>query len=36
MILQTDLIPHEEFHKGIWLSNEQVPWYFFVKKERDF
>lgn len=36
MILHTHLIPHEYFHKGIWLSNEQVPWYFFVKKDRDF
>jgi hypothetical protein len=36
MILQTDLIPHHEFHKGIWLSNKQVPWYFFVKQDRDF
>lgn len=36
MKLITDLIPHEKFHKGIWLSNEMVPWYFFVQTNRDF
>jgi len=36
MKLLTHLIPHTNFHKGIWLSNENVPWYFFLKTDREF
>jgi len=36
MKLITDLIPHEKFHKGIWLSNEKVPWYFFIEIDRKY
>jgi hypothetical protein len=36
MKLYCDLIPHTMFHKGIWLSNKNVPWYFFLKTNRDF
>lgn len=29
-----DLIPHSEFHKGIWLlSVERPSWYYFVKRK---
>lgn len=35
MKLLTHLIPHTDFHKGIWLSNENVPWYFFLKTKRE-
>lgn len=36
MKLYSNLIPHTMFHKGIWLSNENVPWYFFLKTDRDY
>lgn len=36
MKLYCDLIPHIVFHKGIWLSNKNVPWYFFLKTNRDY
>lgn len=36
MKLYCDLIPHTMFHKGIWLSNQNVPWYFFLKTNRDY
>lgn len=32
--LTAELIPHKDFHKGIWLKGEK--WYYFSPKERDF
>lgn len=36
MILQSDLIPHEKFHKGFWLKTNQCPWFFFYETPREF
>ena len=36
MRLYPDLIPHEKFHKGIWLSTPKTPWYYFLHKDRDY
>lgn len=36
MKLYTELIPHKYFHKGIWLSTNSVPWYFFSPQDRQF
>jgi len=32
--INPDLIPHSDFHKGIWLLSEERPsWYYFKKKK---
>jgi len=36
MILNSDFIPHENFHKGFWLKTEKCPWFFFYESPRDF
>jgi hypothetical protein len=36
MKLQSDLIPHEKFHKGFWLKTEQCPWFFFYEAPREY
>jgi hypothetical protein len=36
MRLKSDFIPHEKFHKGIWLSCKIVPWYFFLETNRNY
>lgn len=36
MRLYPDLIPHEKFHKGIWLSTPKTPWYYFLTTKRDY
>ncbi len=34
MRITADLIPHSQFHKGIWLqSAEKADWYYFMKKQ---
>ena len=33
MKITADLIPHTEFHKGVWLQRTENPgWYYFMKK----
>jgi len=34
--LNPNLIPHSEFHKGLWLQTEKSPWYFFYKTPREY
>lgn len=36
MNLYPDLIPHKYFHKGVWLSEKNTPWYYFMKTNRPF
>ena len=36
MILNSDFIPHENFHKGFWLKTEKCPWFFFYESPREF
>lgn len=36
MKLQSDLIPHEKFHKGIWLKTNKCPWFFFYETPRKY
>lgn len=36
MILNSDFIPHEKFHKGFWLITEKCPWFFFYESPREF
>jgi len=34
--LNPDLIPHTNFHKGLWLQTQKSPWYFFYETPRKF
>lgn len=36
MTLRSDLIPHKEFHKGLWLLNQKSPWFFFLETPRKY
>jgi hypothetical protein len=36
MVLNPNLIPHEDFHKGLWLQTQKSPWYFFYETPRDY
>lgn len=36
MELYPNLIPHTDFHKGIWVSSNNTPWYYFLKTNREF
>lgn len=36
MKLRSDLVPHTDFHKGLWLLSEHSPWFFFLKTPRNF
>jgi hypothetical protein len=36
MKLNPNIIPHKDFHKGIWLRSNKSPWYFFYKIKRDY
>lgn len=36
MKLNVNLIPHEHFHKGVWLNNKSIPWYFFHQTNRNY
>jgi hypothetical protein len=36
MILNSELIPHENFHKGFWLKTKSCPWFFFYESPREF
>lgn len=36
MKLSSDLIPHEDFHKGFWLKTPKCSWYFFYEHPRDY
>ena len=36
MILNSDFIPHENFHKGFWLKTEKCQWFFFYESPREF
>src|ERR1700740_84695 len=34
MKISPELIPHEQFHTGIWLQSEERPsWYYFTKRK---
>jgi hypothetical protein len=34
--LYPDLIPHNFFHKGIWLNTPNFDWYYFIQRDRGF
>lgn len=36
MKLNSDLISHEDFHKGYWLNTHGCDWFFFYKSPREF
>ena len=36
MKLRSDLIPHEDFHKGFWLKTKKCPWFFFYESPREY
>ena len=36
MKLNPELIPHNKFHKGIWLTTPNLDWYYFINKDREF
>lgn len=36
MKISVDLIPHTDFHKGLWLQSNQSPWYFFYNSPREY
>jgi|688.fasta_scaffold04100_21 hypothetical protein len=36
MKLNPDFIPHEDFHKGLWLKTKKCPWFFFYETPREF
>jgi len=36
MKIKSDLIPHNQFHKGLWLQTEKSPWYFFYETPREY
>jgi len=36
MKLNPDFIPHEDFHKGLWLKTKKCPWFFFYETPRNY
>lgn len=36
MKISVDLIPHTDFHKGLWLQSNQSTWYFFYESPREY
>lgn len=36
MKLNPDFIPHEDFHKGLWLKTKKCPWFFFYETPREY
>ncbi len=36
MKLNPDIIPHNKFHKGLWVKSNDCPWFFFLETDRTY
>lgn len=36
MKISPELIPHSQFHTGVWLKPQETDWYYFLKKSNTY